>query len=276
MALGDTLSTDTTVYAGTLGAESTTSTYGATTLGAALSTAAYPPAAAPTFVQAGTGVPVTGASATVDIPTAGTVAGAIIILHAGKIGTGAAPTLTSVTNIENLAGTDAAMTLLNASEEAAGAGEHNIWIGRILVTNTATSLVYNGPAADSICRLYQFTGVHTGTTLNDVVENDAADYAAASGTASPVDDVGVVTNGTDRLACQFVFLLNDVAIGPFTGETGGDWAEAVTEYQETGTTPDGTLQLQTATIASAGTINGGSVAIGATDDWGVIGLALIP
>ena len=41
--LGDTLSTDTAVYAGTLGAEVSTSTYGGTTLGAATSTATYPP-----------------------------------------------------------------------------------------------------------------------------------------------------------------------------------------------------------------------------------------
>lgn len=41
--LGEVLSTDTTLYVGTLGAESNTSTYGGTTLGAALNTANYPP-----------------------------------------------------------------------------------------------------------------------------------------------------------------------------------------------------------------------------------------
>src|SRR3990172_3745977 len=234
--------------------------------------------AAPTFVQAGTAVAVTGASATVDIPTARTVAGDIIIRQGGKCGTGAVPTLTSVTNIEDLDGS-ATPTLL-ANEQAVGGtgqGEHNIWIGRIIATNTATSIVYNGPAADILIRLYQFTGAHAGTTLGDVVENDAADFSNGTPlTQAQINDTGVVTNGADRLALQFVFVIDDNAVDSFAGETGGDWVWAVAEATTTTTNPDSCLQLQTATIASAGTIDGGSYTMAASDSWGVIGFALIP
>ena len=236
--------------------------------------------AAPTFVQAGTGQAVLTIGVTVDIPTAGTVAGDILILQAGKSGTGAQPTLTSITNIESLSGTDNSMTVITASEQPTGGasdGEHNLWIGRIIATNTATSLVFNTPAADNYVRLYQFTGVNAGTTLNDVVENDTADFSNGTPlTQAQINDTAVVTNGADRLACQFVSVIDDNAVGPFTGMSGGTWAEAVAEYASSAGNPDGCIQLQTATIAAAGTIDGGSYTMAASDHWGVIGLALIP
>ena len=81
--------------------------------------------------------------------------------------------------------------------------------------------------------------------------------------------------GADRLALQFVGVDDDNPLGPFTGMSGGTWAEAVAEFASaTGT--DGAIQLQTATIASAGTIDGGSFTMAAADNWGVIGFALMP
>jgi hypothetical protein len=57
--------------------------------------------------------------------------------------------------------------------------------------------------------------------------------------------------------------------------SGGTWVEAVAEYA-TATGTDGCIQLQTADMASAGTINGGTYTMLASDGWGVIGFAIRP
>jgi hypothetical protein len=72
-----------------------------------------------------------------------------------------------------------------------------------------------------------------------------------------------------------VWVDDDNAVASFTGETGGDWTEAVAEFT-TQTGSDGCLQLQTATIASAGTISGGDTTMAASDGWATFGFALLP
>lgn len=236
--------------------------------------------AAPTFVQAGTGVTGTTGTVAVDIPQAGTVAGDLLILQSGKSGTGAKPALSSFANIESLSGTANAMTELSAGEEGVGAGgtvgEHNLWFGRIIATNTVTSVTVSIPAADQVIRLYQFTGVNAGTALSDVIENDTADYSNGTPlTQAAINDTAVVTNDVDRFACNFVFVVDDNVVGAFTGESGGDWA-LTASYTSSAGNPDGGIHLENATIASAGTIDGGSYTMAASDAWGVIGFALIP
>jgi hypothetical protein len=94
------------------------------------------------------------------------------------------------------------------------------------------------------------------------------------GSSVTVADIAVITNGTDRLACQFVAIGANQATASFTGETGGDWTEAEAEYA-TATGATATLQLQTASVAAAGTIDGGTQTISSAD-WGCIGTAIIP
>jgi hypothetical protein len=94
------------------------------------------------------------------------------------------------------------------------------------------------------------------------------------------DDVilaqSVTTSGGGRLAVSFVSVENDISVGSFTGESGGDWTEAVSEYTFNGD-DDLCMQLQIATMASAGTISGGSYDTGYTSyRWGVRAFALIP
>jgi hypothetical protein len=94
------------------------------------------------------------------------------------------------------------------------------------------------------------------------------------------DDVilaqSVTTSGGGRMAVSFVSVENDISVGSFTGESGGDWTEAVSEYTFNGDN-DLCMQLQIATMASAGTISGGSYDTGSTSyRWGVRAFALIP
>ena len=100
---------------------------------------------------------------------------------------------------------------------------------------------------------------------------------SASATLDIVSDVGVTTTGIHRLAINITYAADDRDFANFTGETGGDWTQAVAEYANTTGTPDGTIDLQIATMASAGTINGGASAdLGTAFAWVVRGFALLP
>jgi hypothetical protein len=98
---------------------------------------------------------------------------------------------------------------------------------------------------------------------------------AHAGTSATINDAAVATLGPDRLALNFVGINDDNAVAAFTGMIGGTWAEATAEYADAGGT-DACIQLQTAAMAAAGVIDGGSTSnVDATDGWGSIGFALI-
>jgi hypothetical protein len=120
-------------------------------------------------------------------------------------------------------------------------------------------------------RIYGFRYAHQ--TIGSAYE--AVNWVS-EGSVSTVLDRGVTTSGTMELALNFVFVGEDTnTYVSFTGETGGDWTEVVAQFSN-GAGNDGTLQLQCATMATAGTVDGGSFAMGAADPTGVLGLALIP
>jgi hypothetical protein len=96
-----------------------------------------------------------------------------------------------------------------------------------------------------------------------------------SGTSTTISAQTVTTAGDGRLAVSFVFVNDDNAVGSFIGESGGNWEEATNEFTSSAGS-DGCIQLQTATIGSAGTISGGSYTMSASDPWGVRSFALIP
>jgi FlaG/FlaF family flagellin (archaellin) len=94
------------------------------------------------------------------------------------------------------------------------------------------------------------------------------------------DDVilaqSVTTTGIKRLAVTFVSVENDISVGSFTGGSGGTWTEPVSEFTFNGD-DDICMQLQTATMANAGTIQNGSYDTGSTSyRWVVTAFALIP
>jgi hypothetical protein len=234
--------------------------------------------AAPTFVAASTGSQdVAGAwTATCHAPGA---AGRIIILQFLADGTNASvPTISSTTNIEDLAGTDGAWTQITAAagEDVGSAktGSQHLYIGRSLSTSAPVVTGANVGGDDVYWRFYEFQDVNTGTTLAAVIENSSAGAIVnGAATSTTCSDTGVTTLGVDRLACNFGALSDDaMGIALFTGMTGGTWAHF--QSFETGTGTDGTIFFEDAAMATAGTIDGGSDTI-TSIGWGVIGFALI-
>lgn len=127
---------------------------------------------------------------------------------------------------------------------------------------------------DVYYRFYEFQDVSAGTTLATVIENGTAGTTAAErATSTTCNDVGVTTLGADRLACNFGALSDDaMGIAVFAGMTGGTWGDF--QSFETATGTDATIFAEFATMASAGTIDGGSDTI-TSIGWAVIGFALI-
>lgn len=234
--------------------------------------------AAPTFVAASTGATdATGAwSHTGATPGA---AGRIMIFQLLNDGntTLPDPVFTSATNIEDLAGTDNTWTEMvpgGVQVGSPGAAIGYAFIGRSLSSSAPTISGTSVSNEDLYMRMYEFQDVATGTTLATVIENGAGTHGTASSTAAAIVDREVVTNGTDRLAVQLIYVDDDNALAAFAGETGGDWTEPVAEYAESAGT-DGCIGIQTAAMSSAGTIDGGTITMAASDPWGIIGFALI-
>lgn len=235
--------------------------------------------AAPAFVQASAGTVITGTSGTVSLT--GCTADNFIIYQELNDGTGTNFVPNTISNITLLNGSGTGLTDINTPDIEVTIGNPRaaqmyLYCGRVTADGTVSLNSRPNAGDDTYCRIYEFSGVHTGTTLSDVIENSSAGTAAdEAGTGTSVSDVGVTTLGSDRLACNFVGI-NDDATGfaAFTGMSGGTWALPVAIF-ESATGTDATIALVTATIASAGTINGGSDTI-TSDGWGVRGFALIP
>lgn len=229
----------------------------------------------PTFVTASTGATDAGGAWT----CTGSIASAVgntIVLHVVQDGAGVLEvTLTSGTNIEDLAGTDDAWTKVGSWGEGVAVSEH-IWIGRAINTSAApTATGGNSGTDDLYFRMYEFSNVATGTTLGSVVENAAAalDFCTQGGTSATAEDQEVQTTAADRLALNFLGINDDNPFAGFTGQTGGTWVTKASYASATGT--DGALYLVSADMAAAGTINGGTGSITDSDSWRIVGWALI-
>lgn len=134
-------------------------------------------------------------------------------------------------------------------------------------TETGTITVTIGGTQAKLARMYAFRGVV------------ATSFYEGGNWSFNYDDIinppSVTAASVNRLAVAFVCVSNDVSLGSFTGETGGNWVEAVDEFM-TSLGYDGCIQLQTATLTST-TISGGAYDMGSTSErWGVRAFALIP
>lgn len=65
------------------------------------------------------------------------------------------------------------------------------------------------------------------------------------GTSATAADASVISSGSDRLALNLIAVNDDNAISEFTGETGGDWKQAIAPYADSAGT-DGAIGLQIA------------------------------
>jgi len=219
--------------------------------------------------DAGTGWSYTG--------TGAGAAGRLMLLHVLQDGStsAGAVSVTSVTNIENLAGTDNVMTAVTAGTTVGSptVAYHGFWLGRSLNTTAPVVTGGNTTSDDIYIRMYEFENVSAGTTVATVIENGVAAYEFSRSTDTTVVQVSTTTNGPDRLAISLVAINDDATgIAAYTGTSGGTWTMAASYETATGT--DGTLALMTATMASAGTISGGTATI-TSDAWGTLGFALI-
>lgn len=231
--------------------------------------------AVPVFVGAGAGAALASGSATVSKTSC--TAGNVLIIHVVERGTAHDWTTGSVTNIQSLDGFGSTLHMGIGSDRdiaLANTSLHSIISGRVTANGTCSFSLTEGVShSDLFARIYEFSGVSTSTDETQVFENGTAMMKSTFGTGTSVLNRDVITNGGNRLAFQLVALENNQTIGDFTGETGGNWAEAVAEFgSATGATA--TLQLQTADMVSAGTIDNGSVSVTSVG-WGVIGGALI-
>jgi hypothetical protein len=111
--------------------------------------------------------------------------------------------------------------------------------------------------------------------------NNPASVAAAiesiaegQGTSNTYAAQSVTSTVNLALAVQFVAVGDDNVTGSFTGESGGDYTEDATHVYTGGT--GGAHSVQTAELATAGSITGGTFVMAASDPWGVIGLVIKP
>jgi hypothetical protein len=211
-------------------------------------------------------------------------AGSVVILQILQDGTtdGAVTGVSFNANIRNLAGTTNAMTLIpgpNGDSSwpigSPASGRQFLYIGRLIPAGTGFTVSgANSTSEDLYVRAYSYTNVSTGTTLATVIENGTAGTATNGvGTSTTCSDTAVTTLGVDRLALNFVGLSDDaMGLAVFTGATGGTWANFQIYEEASGT--DATIAMETADMATAGTIDGGSDTI-TSIGWGVVGFALI-
>ena len=205
-----------------------------------------------TFVAAGTGSGVTG-NPTPAYPS-GLQADDLIILQVTVRNTATTPT------------TPTGFTLLYGPDST-GTGRQWIYNKFSDGTESGTITVTIGGTVCKMARMYAFRNV--------ALSNFNEGGGFGSGTGATISAQSVTTTDVKRLVVSFVLVNDDNAVGSFTGETGGDWTEAVAEFTTTAGS-DGCVQLQTATMALAGTILGGSYVMSAADSWGVRTLALKP
>lgn len=161
-------------------------------------------------------------------------------------------------------------TLLYGPDTAGTAGRQWVYykISDGTETGTITVSIDGTSTVVKMARIYAFRNA----AMSNFVEDGGF---SSSGSGSSVSAPPVTTSGEGELVVSFVFVCDDNAVGSFTGETGGDWQEAVPEYTTT-SGEDGCIQLQTAVMISAGTISGGTYTMSASDPWGVRAFAIKP
>lgn len=213
------------------------------------------------YKSAGAGASSETSGAAVSPASPATVdAGDILIIHAYFEGTATAPS------------TPSGFTLLHGPEIIETTiGRHWIY-GKIAdgsEDGAANALGTQAVTTMRSGRCYSFSG-RTWGTITELVRG----FAATSHATDPqMPTVTTTINGALAVAC--VAQNDNNTAGSATGESGGDWTEAVAEYTAA-LTPGLMLQLQTCTpTADPGTVSGGSVAT-TNDPCGVIGFEIRP
>jgi hypothetical protein len=114
--------------------------------------------------------------------------------------------------------------------------------------------------------------IHTfrDVALTDYIEDLTTGGENSANTSIEAPQVDAL--GIHRLACAFGGATDDLTIGSFTGETGGDWVVRHTHPSTVGS--DACSWLQAAALDAGGTISGGAVTVASAEEWSQIGFAL--
>jgi len=217
------------------------------------------------YKGAGDGVTTEASSGNLNPTCPATVdAGDVLIAHVAYEGVATTPS------------TPADWTLLTADGYVMGADLYKHWIfGKIAVGNEdGAAISFGTPAVTTMRtgRIYSFSGRTSGTIAQCVPTASFVHEYNATDPTFPT----VTTTVVDALAVACIFQADDNALVSATGETGGDWTEAVAEYAQAATTPDSQLGLNTCTpTANPGTVTGGTIST-ANDPVGVIGFQIAP
>jgi hypothetical protein len=149
------------------------------------------------------------------------------------------------------------------------------WVfGKIAAgTEDAAAVAFGSPAVTTGrgARVYSFSGWTSGSIIENVIG-----FAATSHATDPQMPT-VTTTENGALAVALIGQNDNAnAEASATGESGGDWVEAVAEYASTINAPGLTLGIQTCTpTANPGTVSGGSIATN-NDPVGVVGFEIRP
>lgn len=195
--------------------------------------------AIPTLRATGTGVHVAGGStAVINVPYPTLVAGDLLVMHIAEKNAAfpnETPTVPTGWTLQFSDGMGASPYI--------GMG----WIFTKIATGSESgslAVTFSGIQNYRDARMHSFAGA-SGIEGGNLYQ---------SNNTTPALIPTLTTGGANRLGLAFLSHGNVVAPSDATGETGGNFTEAGAEY--TGTV---TLDLQTAAMASAGSITGGSI-----------------
>jgi flagellin-like protein len=214
-----------------------------------------------TYVSAGTGTGQTGGNDLTPAYPSGLQANDLILLQVVVRDTSTTPT------------TPAGFSILS-TYAAESSGDARQWIYYKFALGTESgSLTVSIPGSSAItaARMYAFRS----TALTSFYEGGA--FGSFNNLFQTINAQPVTTSGNNRLAVSFNFVTDNIGIGDFTGESGGNWQEAAEYQYDPSGSNDLTLQLQTATMTNTGTISGGSYFTDWLDlSYGVRAFALKP
>jgi hypothetical protein len=215
--------------------------------------AAGGPTNTPAYAAAGAGTSGTG---TLSVPQVAASAGTRAYMHVlVRAASGQAPD------------TPSGWTLV-AGPHATQTPTARQWVFRENANRTGSesgtlSVTFAAGASQKTARMYAFSS-DSGGTLEDV--------DTTAGAVQPVNMPSVTAGGNCRLAVCFIGCDDDNTIDSSTGESGGNWAEAVAEYLGGTNTM---INLQTAALATGGTISGGTSTLSNDDEWVTTSFAIV-
>jgi len=217
------------------------------------------PPTLPTFMTAGTGVltATSSAACTPGIPS-GVIAGELLIAHVFYGGSTTTPDTPSGWTL--LRGPDSLTT-------PSTNGRSWVFGKKAVGSDAAPAFGTQAVTTPRRARVYRFTNAR-----DDTVANMVGGFNFETGSVATFPDVGVTTPEDNCLAINLVAQAENLpAAASFTGETGGDWVQAIAAFTGTTGTPDTLLQLQTAVMETTGTVNGGTFASGIAVPRGITG-----